>query len=182
MYEAQQRKDKIRLFTGLLIGKILSVIFFSGCYYFYSHYHKLKTEIIDTKANIAKLNQDIITAEDKKNNWIPLQKLYLLDKEKKDIKNAIIFLTKLKELYKIENLDFKILNPVSIMADKSTETARVLVHFNSQEDGIAYKFMDAFINEFPKTVKIVNFSFSNINEPKNLTTSQITFDWSSPIN
>lgn len=199
MFKELSKKHIIKMLVQLVAGKILLVSLLTGVYFLYKKHQYLLSKLELSKQNLMSLNQDLSYQDKKFHYLVSLKEIYndlMINKADSNgisIEKMLLFLSKLKTLYQVSNLNVKVLKSVSktniVINENSLETAQILIDFDSMDDEISYKFLDSFSNNFPGFIKITNFyigrnastneSINNKNrdEIKQLVNAQIIFNW-----
>ncbi len=199
MFKELPKKAVIKMVIQLVMGKILLVSLLTGVYFLYKKHQAFALKLEAAKQNLTQLNQDLSYRDKKFHYLLSLKEIYnslTVDQAESNgikLEKVVSFLTKLKTIYQVSNLNVKILKVPSktniIIDDNTLEIAQILIDFDSIDDEIAYKFLDSFSNNFPGFIKVTNFYIGrsdskdeiinnkNIDEIKQLVNSQIIFNW-----
>ncbi len=199
MFKELPKKHIIKMLIQLIASKFLVISLLMGVYFIYKNKQIFEIKLNIARQNLTSLNQDLSYRDKKFHYLVSLKEIYNslmannTGSNEITIEKVVSFITKLKTLYQVSNLNIKILklpSKTNIVIDNNVlETAQILVDFDAMDDEIVYKFLDSLSNNFPGFIKITNFyigridsadeiiNSKNIDEIRQLVNSQIIFNW-----
>lgn len=199
MYIKHLKKMKFRIISNLILSKIILVMIFSTGYFLYKEDQSLKKELRNSKQNLVEVNQELNYKNKEYHYMQSIRDIYnslsMDSYSYKGIKfeKLVNFISKLKILYEVSNLNLKILKkPYEtdiIIYGNKVISAQIMLEFNSYNDESSYRFLDSLVYKFPGFIKVINFNIisndinddlidnNNIYEIERLVTTQIIFNW-----
>lgn len=199
MYIKHLKKMKFRIISNLILSKIILVMIFSTGYFLYKEDQSLKKELRNSKQNLVEVNQELNYKNKEYHYMQSVRDIYnslsMDSYSYKGIKfeKLVNFISKLKILYEVSNLNLKILKkPYEtdiIIYGNKVISVQIMLEFNSYNDESSYRFLDSLVYKFPGFIKVINFNIisndinenlignNNIYEIERLVTTQIIFNW-----